>query len=246
LRHYNAATEVVRLITEVYPDCDVYIGIDSLGKEPLLAAVAAATGAPVRVSQERAAAAAAALAAAEDVVAEAAAAASEDEAWEDHLAAGYGAGGIPDLAAAAAAAGAAGAGAGALAQAAGVGAGPGAAAGAAAGAGAGAESEGRALPPCMFKLSGAGAGAENTAVTSAAAAYLGVAPSGVLTSTQCPSRVFAIPKQQVTRARLADIAKDSPRGVVGRVLHSSTFRLHLSCFVNESTQRIPRSVLTFR
>ena len=60
----------------------MFIGIDSLGKEPLLAAVAAATGCPVRVTPERAGAAAAALAAADDAFAEAAhtALAAEDDA----------------------------------------------------------------------------------------------------------------------------------------------------------------------
>ena len=56
----HAAAEIVRLITEEYPEHDVFLGVDSLGKEPLLAAVAAAMGTPVRVTPERWTAAAAA------------------------------------------------------------------------------------------------------------------------------------------------------------------------------------------
>jgi hypothetical protein len=69
--------------TEVYPTHDVMLGIDSLGKEPLLGAIAAAMGCPVRVTPERAGAAADALAAAEESVAEAAAAGIAD--WADSL-----------------------------------------------------------------------------------------------------------------------------------------------------------------
>ena len=55
-----AQAAVVSLIVDRYPDREVVLGLDSLGKEPLIAAVAAATGQPVRCTKERFDAAAAA------------------------------------------------------------------------------------------------------------------------------------------------------------------------------------------
>ena len=144
----EAAAEVVRLVTGVYPNRDVYVGVDSLGKEPLLAAIAHATGAPVRVAFERADAARAAARSrrrrrreydAREHTLEAAEAAAEYDAREHTDAA----------------------------------------------------NENR-----------------NT--------LLGVAPSGVLTSSSCATgRVFALPRQRVTREKLAAIARHSRRRVVG-------------------------------
>jgi hypothetical protein len=141
----EAAAEVVRLVTDVYPNRDVYVGVDSLGKEPLLAAIAFATGAPVRVALERADAARAALEAAE------AAAAEENEEAENENDA------------------------------------------------ADADRAGSARK------------------SSERARYcLGVAPSGVLTaSSSATGRVFALPKQRVTREKLAAVARHSRRRVVG-------------------------------
>ena len=134
----EAAAEVVRLVTDVYPDRDVYVGVDSLGKEPLLAAIAFATGAPVRVAFERADAARAALEAAE-------AAAAEEHEEADAAMAGFALGS-----------------------------------------------------------------------SERARSCLGVAPSGVLTaSSSATGRVFALPKQRVTREKLAAIARHSRRRVVG-------------------------------
>ena len=48
-----AQAAVVSLIVDRYPDREVVLGLDSLGKEPLVAAVAAATGQPVRCTKER-------------------------------------------------------------------------------------------------------------------------------------------------------------------------------------------------
>ena len=143
----EAAAEVVRLVTEVYPNRDVHVGVDSLGKEPLLAAIAHATGAPVRVAFERADAARAALEAAE--------AAAEYDAREHTLEAAEAA----------------------------------------------AEYDAR----------------EHTdAANEVRNALLGVAPSGVLTSSsRATGRVFALPRQRVTREKLAAIARHSRRRVVG-------------------------------
>ena len=41
------------MIVHQYPEREIVVGIDSLGKEPLLAAIASATGHPVRVTKER-------------------------------------------------------------------------------------------------------------------------------------------------------------------------------------------------
>ena len=48
-----AQAAVVSLIVDRYPDREVVLGLDSLGKESLIAAVAAATGQPVRCTKER-------------------------------------------------------------------------------------------------------------------------------------------------------------------------------------------------
>ena len=150
-------------MTEVYPNRDVYVGVDSLGKEPLLAAIAHATGAPVRVAFERADAARAALEAAE--------AAAEYDAREHTLEAAEAA----------------------------------------------AEYDAR-----EHTLEAAEAAAEYDAREHTDAAnenrntLLGVAPSGVLTSSSCATgRVFALPRQRVTREKLAAIARHSRRRVVG-------------------------------
>ena len=143
----EAAAEVVRLVTEVYPNRDVYVGVDSLGKEPLLAAIAHATGAPVRVAFERADAARAALEAAE--------AAAEYDARKH----------TPEAAEAAA------------------------------------EYDAREHTDAANEIRNA---------------LLGVAPSGVLTSSsRATGRVFALPRQRVTREKLAAIARHSRRRVVG-------------------------------
>lgn len=141
----EAAAEVVRLVTDVYPNRDVYVGVDSLGKEPLLAAIAFATGAPVRVAFERADAARAALEAAETAAAE------EHEEAENENDDAYAA------------------------------------------------------------TAGFARGTSDRARS-----CLGVAPSGVLTaSSSATGRVFALPKQRVTREKLAAIARHSRRRVVG-------------------------------
>ena len=141
----EAAAEVVRLVTDVYPNRDVYVGVDSLGKEPLLAAIAFATGAPVRVAFERADAARAALEAAEAAAAEEHEAAVNENDDADADRAGF------------------------------------------------ARGSSVRLNSC-----------------------LGVAPSGVLTaSSSATGRVFALPKQRVTREKLAAIARHSRRRVVG-------------------------------
>ena len=49
----HAQSTIIDLIINKYPEREIVVGIDSLGKEPLLAAIATATGHPVRVTKER-------------------------------------------------------------------------------------------------------------------------------------------------------------------------------------------------
>ena len=49
----HAQSTIIDLIVHQYPEREIVVGIDSLGKEPLLAAIASATGHPVRVTKER-------------------------------------------------------------------------------------------------------------------------------------------------------------------------------------------------
>ena len=49
----HAQSTIIDLIVHQYPEREIVVGIDSLGKEPLLAAIATATGHPVRVTKER-------------------------------------------------------------------------------------------------------------------------------------------------------------------------------------------------
>ena len=71
---HEAASAVCGLIKKIFDqneNADVYVGVDSLGKEPLLAAIARAIGEPVRVTPERFHASIAALEAAKEGAAEA-------------------------------------------------------------------------------------------------------------------------------------------------------------------------------
>ena len=66
---HEAASKVCGLIKQTLAEnenADVYVGVDSLGKEPLLAAIARAIGEPVRVTPERFHASIAALEAAKE------------------------------------------------------------------------------------------------------------------------------------------------------------------------------------
>jgi DNA cross-link repair 1B protein len=66
---HEAASAVCGLIKKIFDqneNADVYVGVDSLGKEPLLAAIARAIGEPVRVTPERFHASIAALEAAKE------------------------------------------------------------------------------------------------------------------------------------------------------------------------------------
>ena len=139
----DAAEEVLAIVSEATArGCDVYVGIDSLGKEALLTAVATATGAAVRVTPERAAAAAVAAAAAE-----------EEEEDDDGWGFGDGDGGDGD-----------------------------------------GDGDGRARR--RWRHSSVDAGSLTSKCTAS-------------------GRVFAVPKQQVTRAKLAHLQRHSASPIVG-------------------------------
>ena len=124
---------LVKKTLSANPRADVYVGVDSLGKEPLLAAIARAIGEPVRVTPERFQASVAALEAATQ---------GADEA--------------------------------------------------ARGRGRGRDGDGDGDP------------------------FLGAAPRGSLTCASTSTcRVFALPKQRVTREKLAAVARHTGRAIVG-------------------------------